>query len=97
MPRIHDLGSVHGFEPQPNLTREEPPFEFDWQAHVFAVHRLMAKKGVYALDEFRDAIESLPPADYLKLGYYERWLAALVPLVLSKTNISSEIPETFHE
>ncbi|WP_066288219.1 SH3-like domain-containing protein [Arthrobacter sp. B6] len=97
MPRIHDLGSVHGFEPQANLAKEDPPFEYDWQAHMFAVHRLMAKKGVYALDEFRDAIETLPPAEYLKLGYYERWLAAIPPLVLRKSNISVEIPETFDD
>jgi len=35
---------------------------------------------VYNLDQFRDAIERMPPEEYLAAGYYERWLAAIETL-----------------
>lgn len=97
MSRIHDLGSLEGFIPPAGLTEDDPPFAFDWQAHLYAIHRLLAKKGVYTLDEFRDALERLPPADYLRLGYYERWLAAVPPLVIQKCGLDVEIPARFDE
>ena len=97
MPRIHDLGSLHGFTPPDSIDDDEPPFGYDWQAHLFAIHRLLAKKGVYALDEFRDAIENLPPTVYLRMGYYERWLAAIPPLVARKGLLPVDVPEEFDE
>jgi nitrile hydratase subunit beta len=39
------------------------------------------------LDEFRDAIESMPPAQYLAASYYERWLFALEALIERHTHV----------
>jgi nitrile hydratase len=41
-------------------------------------------RGVFGGDEFRDAIERIPPAEYLSLSYFERWFAALEILVREK-------------
>jgi nitrile hydratase subunit beta len=40
----------------------------------------MLRRGVYNLDQFRDAIERMPPAEYLAASYYERWLFAVETL-----------------
>jgi hypothetical protein len=40
-----------------------------------ARHNLIA-----ILDQFRDAIERMPPAEYLEASYYERWLHAVETL-----------------
>jgi nitrile hydratase len=40
----------------------------------------MLRQGVYNLDQFRDAIERMPPAAYLAASYYERWLVAVETL-----------------
>lgn len=89
MARINDVGGLQGFElPQPEL--DEPAFHADWEAHVFAMNRALIGGGVYNLDEFRDAIERMPPADYLSSSYYEKWLFALTTLCVEKGVLTAE-------
>src|SRR6266516_2201356 len=59
----------------------EPAFHADWEAHVFALNRALIGRGVYNLDEFRDAIERMPPQQYLASSYYEKWFHAITTLV----------------
>jgi len=81
--RINDVGGMQGFPPvQPEL--DEPPFHADWEAHVFALNRALLGQRVYNLDEFRDAIERMPPADYLASSYYEKWFHAITTLLVAK-------------
>ena len=89
MARINDVGGLEGFSlPEPEL--DEPPFHADWEAHVFAMNRALIGAGVYNLDEFRDAIERMPPADYLASSYYEKWFAALQDLLVRKRVLTAE-------
>jgi hypothetical protein len=81
--RINDVGGMAGF---PAIVEEpdEPPFHADWEAHVFALNGALIKRGVYNLDEFRDAIERMPPEEYLAASYYERWFTAITTLLAEK-------------
>jgi nitrile hydratase len=81
--RINDVGGMAGF---PAIAEEpdEPPFHSDWEAHVFALNGALIRRGVYNLDEFRDAIERMPAQEYLAASYYERWLAAITTLLAEK-------------
>ena len=89
MARINDVGGVEGFAlPEPEL--DEPPFHADWEAHVFAMNRALIGAGVYNLDEFRDAIERMPPADYLASSYYEKWFFAVTTLCVEKGVLTPE-------
>jgi len=83
MSRINDVGGMEGFGP---LQREadEPAFHADWEAHVFALNRALVGRGVYNLDEFRDAIERMNVDEYLAASYYERWLHAITTLLAEK-------------
>ena len=83
MSRIHDVGGMTGF---PTIVEEsdEPPFHADWEAHVFALNAGLIRRGIYNLDEFRDAIERMPPERYLAASYYERWFAAITTLLAEK-------------
>lgn len=83
MARINDVGGLEGF-PLPPAQSDEPPFHADWEAHVFAMNRALIGAGVYDLDEFRDAIERMPPAQYLASSYYEKWLHAITTLCVEK-------------
>jgi nitrile hydratase len=76
------MGGMHGFGPvevEPN----EPVFHEPWEAHVLAMNRRLSGR-LYHLDEMRNAIEHLPPAQYLGSSYYARWLAAIEKLVAAK-------------
>jgi nitrile hydratase subunit beta len=83
MARMNDVGGMQGFPP---LAQEldEPPFHADWEAHVFAINRALIGHGVYNLDEFRDAIERVPPHEYLASAYYELWFRAITTLLAEK-------------
>jgi nitrile hydratase beta subunit len=73
---VHDLGGMHGFGP---IEREEhePLFHADWEGRVCALEELLCEEGLYfTLDAFRYGIERMPPVDYLRSSYYERWLAS---------------------
>ena len=89
MGRINDVGGMTGF---PAVTQEldEPPFHADWEAHVFAMNRALIGRGVYNLDEFRDAVERMPPALYLESSYYEKWLHAISTLLVEKGVATAE-------
>ena len=83
MSRINDVGGMSGFA---DIVEEpdEPPFHADWEAHVLALNGALIRRGVYNLDEFRDAIERMPAAEYLAASYYERWFTAIRTLLVEK-------------
>jgi len=72
---IHDMGGMHNMgpiEPESN----EPVFHQPWEGRVFALN-LAVRAGKGNLDNSRYGIEVLPPAEYLRMSYYEKWLARL--------------------
>lgn len=91
MTRIHDVGGVEGFGPVDPRDDGEP-FHADWEARVYALQATLLRRGVYTLDEFRDAIERLEPSTYLGLSYYERWFAAIEDLLARKGVFDSAQP-----
>jgi len=78
--RVHDMGGQTGFGPVPVGEDGEPAFAADWEARVYALAAVLRRRGLFNSDELRDAIERLPPAEYLAASYYERWLAAIEAL-----------------
>ncbi len=83
MSRINDVGGMQGF-PLGERELDEPPFHADWEAHVFALNRALLGHAIYNLDEFRDAIERMPPQEYLASSYYEKWFTAMTTLLVEK-------------
>jgi nitrile hydratase len=86
---VHDLGGMHGFGPvvrEPN----EPVFHADWEKRVFAMTLSAMGRRVCNVDEFRRAIERMPPPSYLAATYYEKWLHALESLLVEKGVVTPE-------
>jgi nitrile hydratase subunit beta len=86
MSRVHDMGGQTGFGPVPVEDDDGRFFHADWEARVYALVRALQRHGVInqQFDELRDAIERIPPAEYLALSYYERWLRAAEMLLAEK-------------
>ena len=80
---MNDVGGMQGFPPVPQEP-DEPPFHADWEAHVFTINSALIGRGVYNLDEFRDAVERIPAQEYLASSYYERWLRAITMLLAER-------------
>jgi hypothetical protein len=87
--RINDVGGMQGFPPV-REELDEPPFHADWEAHVFALNRALLGRGVYNLDEFRDAVERISPQEYLASSYYEKWFRAITMLLAGKGVLTEE-------
>jgi nitrile hydratase beta subunit len=80
---IHDMGGMDGFGPvvsEPN----EPVFHAAWERRMFALALAVPFAVSYGDDHFRREIERLPPADYLRAGYYEKWLRAMHTLLAER-------------
>lgn len=78
------MGGQIGFgavDPDP---ADHEPFHADWEARVFALNTALLRRGAFNLDEMRDAIERIPPEQYLAASYYERWLIAIETLLQEK-------------
>ena len=73
---VHDMGGQHGMGPV-EYEKNEPVFHAAWEARVYALTRAMAAWRKWNLDASRHAIELLPPVDYLRMSYYERWFRRL--------------------
>jgi nitrile hydratase len=85
----HDMGGMHGFgrvEPEAN----EPVFHADWEATVLAANGAVRSRGLVNIDEFRHAIERMPPAEYLNTPYYGRWLSALERVLVEKGILTAQ-------
>jgi len=80
---VHDMG---GMQDMGAVQREknEPVFHQRWEGRIWGMMWLGSAWGKWNLDAMRHAIERIPPADYLRMSYYEKWLAALVDLVTGR-------------
>src|SRR5439155_2377453 len=74
---VHDMGGMHGMGPI-HHEKNEPVFHEPWEGRIYALTRVIrAGGGRQNLDNSRHQLERLPPAEYLRMSYYERWLARL--------------------
>jgi nitrile hydratase len=83
MQRPHDIGGQSGYGPV-DTADDQQPFHHEWEARVFALNSVLLRRGLYTLDEFRDAIERMPANAYHESTYYERWLHAIETLLAEK-------------
>jgi len=82
---VHDMGGMHGMGPI-RTEDDEPVFHERWEARTFALTLVMAAWRKWTLDGSRHERELIPAAEYLRMSYYEKWLAALVELLV-KSNL----------
>jgi hypothetical protein len=83
----HDLGGL----PAGPIDRAEHECD-PWEKRVDAILRLLAdeERKLIRVDELRRAIEGLGADAYDKLGYYERWIAAIAGLLLEKGVLTAD-------
>ena len=89
----HDMGG----QPAGKVKRkghDEDRSYADWQLRVDAMMMLLVGvvggKKRMTVDELRKNIESLPPADYDKMGYYDRWVISLTQTMIQRGVITTD-------
>src|SRR5437870_11490440 len=96
---VHDMGGMHGMGPIQGKKKEpkkEPVFHAQWEARVFALNRAMGAWGKWNIDASRHQRELLPPAEYLRMSYYERFFAGLIELMVEKGLVTRREIESSH-
>jgi nitrile hydratase len=78
---IHDMGGMHNMGPVV-YEKDEPVFHSPWEGRVYAIRRAMGTWRKWVLDHTRYEIEMIPPADYTRMSYYERWLVSTTELMI---------------
>jgi nitrile hydratase beta subunit len=79
---VHDMGGMQGFGPiRPE--KNEPVFHARWEGRIYALNRALARLGKWNLDASRHSKEVIPPADYLRMSYYEKWLTTATELSIA--------------
>lgn len=78
---VHDMGGMHGMGPI-RYEKDEPVFHAIWEGRVYAMTRAAWAWGKWNIDANRYEIELIPAEDYLRMSYYERWLACLEKTVV---------------
>jgi nitrile hydratase beta subunit len=94
---VHDMGGMQGMGAI-QAEKNEPVFHAPWQGRAYAVTRAMGAWRKWNLDATRYQRELISPADYFTMSYYERWIVALVELMVktglvTKAEIESGTPD----
>ncbi len=93
---IHDMGGMHGMGPV-QYEKNEPVFHANWESRVFALMLAMGAWGKWNIDASRHSREVIPPGEYLRMSYYEKWYAGLIGLLINsslvtRTEVESGVP-----
>jgi nitrile hydratase len=89
---IHDMGGMQDMGAI-EYEKNEPMFHAPWEGKVMAMMRAVQATGKYRLG-LRPPIESLPPAQYLTMKYYELWLTSLIERLVASDLVTREEIET---
>lgn len=78
---VHDMGGLQDMDPI-QYQKNEPVFHERWEARMLALTLSMGAWRKWNLDASRYQRELIPPAEYLRMSYYERWLVGLAELMV---------------
>jgi nitrile hydratase len=103
---VHDMGGMQDMGPivredvaprnpagagMPARADAEPTFHAEWEARVYAMMRVLrTQRGPWNLDASRSGVESLPPIDYLRMSYYERWFTWMRRTLVASGNATQD-------
>jgi len=86
---VHDMGGQHGHGPiAPEA--DEPLFHAPWEARALALTLAAGAWGRWNLDASRFGREQIAAADYLRMSYYQRWIAGLERLLVGTGLVTAE-------
>ena len=77
---MHDRGGMSTDAP---IDRSEHELS-DWELLTDALVGTLGGQGLMNVDELRRGIESMPPDEYERASYYERWLYSIETILTEK-------------
>jgi nitrile hydratase len=88
---VHDMGGMQDKGPiRPE--KNEPVFHAEWEGRIFAMYLVI--DGDWREGSGRYQRELIPPAEYLRMSYYERWMTSLSELLVKSGMVTRTELET---
>lgn len=94
MTRVHDMGGRFGDGAITPEAEDDPVFHEEWHGRALALTLAAGGLGQWNIDISRHARECLPPMDYARLSYYEKWMAGLAGLLVDADVLTRRELET---
>ena len=85
----HDMGGLPAGKVEP-AEHEYAEWERRVDAMMMLLSGVSGGKRRMTVDELRKNIESIPPATYDRMNYYERWVTSLTQTVLQRGLITTD-------
>jgi nitrile hydratase len=86
---VHDMGGQQNMGPVV-YEKDEPVFHAPWEGRIYVLSRAIRALRKWSLDTDRHALELMPPVDYLRMSYYERWVHRLEGQLVKYGLVSKE-------
>jgi nitrile hydratase len=86
---VHDMGGQQDMGPVV-YEKDEPVFHAPWEGRIYALNRAIRAWRKWSLDTDRHGLELMPPVDYLRMSYYERWVHRLEAQLVQYGLVSKE-------
>ena len=83
------MGGMQGMGPV-QYEKNEPVFHAAWEGRVYALNRALRAWRKWTLDTDRHGVELIPPDDYLRMSYYERWATRMFAQVVKFGLVTKE-------
>jgi nitrile hydratase subunit alpha len=83
----HDMGGIKELFGSIHIDNQDLQM---WEQQCHALFAVLTTKQYFKTDELRRSIEDLTPAQYKTWGYYEKWTAGMVTMLLDSKIISHQ-------
>lgn len=88
MDGIHDLGGKQGYGAIP--IGDDEPFHHGWERRMWSMARCGILPAGTNIDQFRHGLERMVPADYLSIGYFNKWCVNYMMLYVSSETFTMD-------
>ena len=78
---VHDMGGMQDMGAI-RYEKNEPVFHARWESRVFAIYLATSAWRKWNIDAARHSREVIPPAEYLRMSYYEKWFNGQIELLV---------------
>lgn len=87
------MGGMHGLG-RIEYEWNEPVFHAPWEGRAFAMNLACSAWRKWSLDALRHQIELIPPSDYLRMSYYQKWFTAVTERLVASGLVTRDEVES---
>jgi nitrile hydratase len=84
---IHDMGGMQDMGAI-QYQKTEPVFHERWEGRIYAMSYAVQNTVKLRLS-FRPPMETIPPLEYLRMSYYERWLTSITERMMASNLVTA--------